>query len=431
MKKNFFVIILLIISFSSYEQSWQDTTAMIEKIFSRYNGFNAGCQLAISRNGQIIFSKAWGMADLEHNVALTTQSIIEAGSVSKQFTAACILLLQQQGKLSLNDDVRKYIPELPDYGTPILLKNMLHHTSGFKDWESIAALSGFPQGAKTYDNNDVLRIMMRQKSLNNKPGDEFLYSNSNYNLLAIIIKRVSGMELDEFSRKYIFEPAGMTHTSWRNNFKNIVANRAIAYAYNGNSYYTDMPNANVYGNGGLLTTAEDLLAWNNYYLNDKLGNPSLLQQQLATDTLNNGYIINYAAGLVVTYVLGQKMIGHNGSTAGYRSNLFYFPDKHLSIAWLSNTSRFDGDIMNMMNLLERIFITDNVVKPQPKNVETKAQPKDTSSLSVSPEQLNKYTGWFKNERSGQPLNLFIKDGKLTSSVGGVLTAMQRKYFCVE
>ena len=134
----------------------------------------------------MIFSRSWGMADLEHGVTLTNESVIEAGSVSKQFTAAAILLLEQQGKLSLNDDVRKYVPELPDYGTPITLRHMMQHTSGLKDWGSIAGIAGWPRSTKTYNNDDALYIISRQKTLNHKPGDEFLYSNSNYNLFAII-----------------------------------------------------------------------------------------------------------------------------------------------------------------------------------------------------------------------------------------------------
>src|SRR5262249_49381138 len=155
---------------------WQDTAAMIEKIFERYKPANPGCQLAISRNGQVIFSKAWGMADMEHSVPLTTESILEAGSVSKQFTAAAILLLEQRAKLSLNDDVRKYIPELPDYGTPITLRHMMQHTSGLKDWGSVMSIAGWPRSTKTYNNDDALYVASKQHTLNNKPGDEYIYS---------------------------------------------------------------------------------------------------------------------------------------------------------------------------------------------------------------------------------------------------------------
>ncbi len=166
--------ISLFIFQTSFGQTWQDTLALIGKSFSKYQTENPGCQLAISRNGQVIFSKAWGMADIERNVSLSTNSILEAGSVSKQFTAASILLLEQQGKLSLDADVRKYIPELPNYGTPIRLRQMLHHTSGLREWEDLVKLTGWPRTKKFYTNADVLEILAGQKHLNNKPGEVFL-----------------------------------------------------------------------------------------------------------------------------------------------------------------------------------------------------------------------------------------------------------------
>jgi CubicO group peptidase (beta-lactamase class C family) len=200
-------------------QSWEDTVVRIEKLFVRYKPNIPGAQLTISRNGKILYSKAWGMADLEHNVALTTNSPTEAGSVSKQFTAAAILILEEQGKLKLDDDVRKYLPEIPNYGSTITLRNMMQHTSGIKDWGSVANIAGWPRSTKTYDNDDALQIITKQTTLNHQPNDEFIYSNSNYNLFAIIVERVSGMSLYDFSKKYIFEPAGMIHTEWRQTLK--------------------------------------------------------------------------------------------------------------------------------------------------------------------------------------------------------------------
>ena len=263
MKRSYFLSLFLGIFLTGEAQSWQDTVTRIESYFARYKPGGPGAQLAISRNGQIIFSKAWGMADLEHNVPLTTQSITEAGSVSKQFTAGAILLLEQQGKLSLDDDVRKYVPEVPDYGHKISIRQMIQHKSGLKDWGAIASIAGWPRTTKTYNNEDALYIISNQKTLNHRPGDEYIYSNSNYQLLAIIVQRVSGLSLAEYTRKYIFEPAGMKNTQWRDNYKRIVPNRAIAYSRSASGYQTNMPNEYVYGNGGLLTTAEDLLIWTN------------------------------------------------------------------------------------------------------------------------------------------------------------------------
>lgn len=361
--KKLFLIAFVLTSISSFAQSWADTVQKIEKLFEQYKDV-PGAQLAISRNGQLIFSKAWGLADLEHDTPLTTRSLTEAGSISKQFTAACILLLEQQGKLSLEDDVRKYIPELPDYGTPIRLRHMMQHTSGLRDWGAVVSLTGWPRSSKAYSNEDALHVISRQKALNNVPGAEYIYSNSNYNLFAIIIQRVSGLSLADFSRKYIFDPAGMKQSQWRDDYRRVVKNRAIAYSPSKNGYYTAMPNENVYGNGGLLTTAEELLQWNQYYLTGRLGSPSLLQKQLHSDLLNSGRKNNYGAGLVLENTNGWTDITHNGATAGYRADLHHFPELGLSIAWLSNNSRSMAVVDEVINL----FV------PQKTGTETKATP---------------------------------------------------------
>ncbi|MBC7889308.1 MAG: beta-lactamase family protein [Ferruginibacter sp.] len=388
--------------------SWTDTAARIENIFSRYKPNNPGIQVAVSRNGLLLFSKAWGMADLEHAVPLTTSSVTEAGSVSKQFTAAAILLLEQEGKLSLDDGVRKYIPELPEYERPVSIRQMMQHTSGLKDWGSIAAIGGWPRSTKTYSNEDALYIISRQKTLNNQPGDEFIYSNSNYNLFAIIVKRVSGMSLYDFCRKKIFDSAGMKHTEWRANFRKIVPNRAIAYSKGGEGYLTNMPNEYVYGNGGLLTTTEDLVKWNDYYAGGKLGNPSLLQKQITSGKLTNGIQHNYAAGLFIEKYRGLDLWTHNGATAGYRSNLDYFPSLGLSIAWLSNTSEFDGNPFNLSIALREIFV------PKPP---TETAIKQPPAITLDAEKLKTLTGWYRNSRDGSGINLFIKDALLNSNTG--------------
>lgn len=399
MKKYFLIIYLSTLSIALCAQTWQDTIVKIEKIFSRYKTENPGCQLSISRNGKIIFSQAWGMADLERNVPLTTNSIIEAASVSKQFTAAAILLLEQQRKLSLNDDVRKYIPEIPDYGTIIRIKNLIHHTSGLRDWGDIAEMTGWPRTTKSYSNADALYIICQQNKLNNLPGDEVIYSNSNYNLLAIIIERASGMSLADYTAKYIFEPAEMKNSQWRDNYKRIVANRALAYIKTEKGYETEMPNENIYGNTGLLTTSEDLIKWNEFYLNGRFGTSSLLANQLAPDSLNNGEINHYAAGLYVQEKNGLQCIYHNGSTAGYRCYLANYPQLKLSIAFLSNTSQFGSSAA--VKELENYLINYKQY-PILKN----------ESKQLTTGEYNNFTGWYKNEKTGHGICILIKNEEL-------------------
>ncbi|MBK8520074.1 MAG: serine hydrolase domain-containing protein [Ferruginibacter sp.] len=419
MKHFYFIIVLLSVCKIGKAQSWQDTVLSIDKLFARYKPANPGAQLAISRNGKIIFSKAWGMADLEHNAPLTTESISEAGSVSKQFTAAAILLLEQQGKLTLDDDVKKYVPELPDYGYTITLRQMIQHKSGLRDWGYIADIAGWPRTTRTYNNDDALYIICNQKTLNYKPGDEYLYSNSNYQLLTIIVQRVSGLSLAEYTRKYIFEPAGMKHTQWRDNYKRVVPNRAMAYSRYRNAYETEMPNEFVYGNGGLLTTAEDLLIWSDYFMKGKFGTPSLLEQQSSTSTLNNGVMHRYSAGLFNGKHRGWKYFSHDGATAGYRANFEAYPELGLSFVWLSNTSEFDSDTINVAESVSDIFIPVKESEP-----EMKALP----PYDVSKEKLNSYTGWYRNTKTGGGLKLYMQQEKLYGTEGGQLKPVAENVF---
>jgi CubicO group peptidase (beta-lactamase class C family) len=419
MRKYRCLVIVLMIAVPCVAQSWQDTVALIEKSMSRYQPQNPGCQLSISRNGEIIFSKAWGMAELEHAIPLTSNNVTEAGSVSKQFTAAAILLLEQQGKLSLNDEVRKYVPELPDYGTPIKLEQLMHHTSGLRDWGAIAALTGWPRSTKAYSNQDALEIIAQQKELNNIPGAEYIYSNSGYNLFAIIVERVSGLSLAEFTKKNIFIPAGMMHTQWRDNHNRVVPGRAIAYALTGNGYETDMPNEDVYGNGGLLTTTEDLLKWNQYYQAGKFGNPSLLPKQLAAVSFNNGLMNNYGAGLFLNKTAGIDYIGHSGSTASYRANLDYIPSSKLAIAFLSNTSQFDTSGINIPATIRNIFI-NNSTSP--------AAPVKGAAVMVTPGILKQFTGWYRNNRNGSGIQVTLKDSSLVMDKNAVLTTVEKNIF---
>lgn len=399
MRQTLFILFTIVI-LPSFAQTRQDTTLQIENLFSRYLPSNPGCQLAVSRNGLVIFSKAWGTADLEHNVPLTSTSIIEAGSVSKQFTAAAILLLEQQGRLSLDDDVRKYIPELPDYGTVIRLRHLVHNTSGIKDWQAVADLTGWGTGTKIYNNDDALEIIARQKTLNNIPGAEFVYSNSNYILQSIVVKRTSGMSITDFTQKYIFLPAGMTHSQWRDNFKRIVPNRTIAYKKTGDAYEADMPFENTYGDGGLLTTTEDLLKWNAFYLSGKFGNPSLMEKQISTDTFNNGLTNYYGAGLFIQTHRGLKVIRHTGGTGSYRCYLGHYPQLNLSIAWLSNTSQFDD--ADVVDEVVKIFIKS----PMP------AVPEKINTISVSPDKLKIYEGWYRNNRTAYGTQIILKNNQL-------------------
>jgi len=399
MKRLLLFFLLIAMYRSASAQTWQDTVNIITHLFDRYKPENPGCQLAVSRNGKIVFSKAWGLADLERNVPYTTETVTEAGSITKQFTAASILLLQQQGKLSLDDDVRKYIPELPGYGHTIRLGNLLHHTSGIREWSELEAITGWPRTTKAYTNQDVLQMLCRQQQLNNIPGTEYIYSNSNYLLLTLIVERVSGMSLPDFTKQYIFIPAGMTHTGWRDDFKKVVPNRGIAYLKRDGAYRINMPNENVYGPGGLLTTAEDLLKWTNFFLANKLGSPGLLAKQLAVEPLPGGAEAHYAAGLVNGKFKGYDIISHTGQTAGYVGVVESLPALKLSVAWLSNVTEFSDSLFVGITAIDNLFIKNPTPEPPAKT---------PNAIKLSPEKIKNYAGWYRSTKSNRGANILLQ-----------------------
>lgn len=336
---------------------------MVDEIFAKWSSATPGCAVGIGVGRRPVLLKAYGMADLEHDIRNTADTIFEGGSLSKQFTALAIQLLAGEGKLSLDDPVRKYIPELPDYGMPLTIRHMLTHTSGLRDWGSVAGIAGAPRTTREYTHAHVLDIVSRQKSLNFTPGDKYSYSNTGYNLAAIIVSRVSGIPFAEFSKQRIFGPLGMTHTSWRDDHTRIVRNRAIAYSEERGEFHIEMPFENVHGNGGILTTVGDLLIWNDNFVTPKVGNAKLIAEMSTLGRFNDGTMQNYALGLMVGELRGVTNISHSGSTAGYRAHLNRFPEAGLSVAVLCNVS--SGDATRSANRVSEVFLADRMKPATP------------------------------------------------------------------
>ncbi|HVF40387.1 MAG TPA: serine hydrolase domain-containing protein, partial [Gemmatimonadaceae bacterium] len=316
--------------------------ARLDSTFAPYTGADVpGCTVGISRRDTIVLQRAWGSANLEHSVANTAATVFEGGSISKQFTAAAVLRLAQQKKLSLDDDIRKYIPELPVYDAPITIRHLIHHTSGLRDWGTVMTIAGWPRGTKTYTQAHVLDIIARQRGLNYPVGTEYLYSNSNYNLLAMIAERVSGKSLAEFTRAELFEPLGMSRSGWRDDYTRIVPGRAQAYAGSDKQWRLQMPFENVYGNSSLLTTVEDLLKWVANLSHKRVGGDEFVSMQLTRGKLRNGRTLRYASGLTITDFRGEREIYHDGATAGYRTFLASYPDAGFAVALLCNAGNVD------------------------------------------------------------------------------------------
>jgi CubicO group peptidase (beta-lactamase class C family) len=310
--------------------------AQVDRIFGQWGAQTPGCAVGVAEAGKPVLMRAYGMADLEHGIKNSTDTVFEAGSVSKQFTAAAVALLARDGKLSLDDQVRQYIPELPDYGVPLTIRHMLNHTSGLRDWGEVADIGGAPRGSRVYTNAHVLDIVGRQSALNFAPGTRWSYSNTGYSLAAIIVERVSGKPFSTFTRERLFEPLGMANTSWRDDYSRILKNRAIAYDQRADGYHTDMPFENVVGNGGLLTTIGDLLKWNQNIDHPRVGDAAFWAVAQTPGKLADGSAHNYGLGLGVSSFEGLRQVGHGGATAGYRSTLGRYPHTGWSIAVLCN-----------------------------------------------------------------------------------------------
>ena len=395
-----------------------DARGSVDKIFTRLNRTDSpGCTVGAAIDGATVLNAGYGMADLEHSLAIVPETIFEAGSVSKQFTAAAVLLLAGQGKLSLDDPVRKYIPEVPDYGTPITIRHMINHTSGLRDWGSVAAIGGWPRTTRAYTNTHVLEIVSRQRALNYTPGAEYSYSNTGFNLSAILVSRVSGKPFAEFTREAIFTPLGMSSTQWRDDFQRIVRNRAIAYTQNGGSIRMEMPFENAHGNGGLLTTAGDLLRWNQNFSQFKVGGRSMIDAEHQQGRLNDGRTIAYAAGLMVLTWKGLHEVSHSGATAGYRAWLGRYPEQGLSVAVLCNVST--ANATELGHQVAEVYL--NGVIPH------HAQEKPAM---IAASALNAKAGLYRSVRDHETLSVGVKDGQLQLDRRGVLKPVSANVFTV-
>lgn len=324
---------------SAQTQAPRDLIPLVNHVFARWDSTTApGCAVGIDRAGQPRFTRAFGEADLEYDIPNRPETIFEAGSISKQFTAAATVLLALDGKLKLEDDVRKYVPELPTYERPITIRHLLNHTSGLRDWGNIEDLAGWPRGSRAYTHDHVLDILQHQRALNYPPGDKYSYTNSGFNLLAIIVSRVSGMPFATFSRERLFKPLGLTSTQWRDDFRRVVKGRAQAYSQENGQWELEMPFEDVHGNGGLLTTVSDLLTWTAMLEHPTPQWKAMVDSMHVRGRLTNGDTIDYALGLFISDYRGVHRVEHSGSTAGYRAELLRFPGKGLAIAVLCNAA---------------------------------------------------------------------------------------------
>ena len=342
-----FIVLFLSIATATATLGVDDRTLEVNQLFAMFDKPGSpGCSVGVIRAGEFVYKRSFGYASLELGVPLTPSSVFYMGSVSKQFTAASIVLAAEQGHLSLDDDVRKYLPELPDYGHRITLRQMLHQTSGFRDFLDLVFISG-RNAADLASPAEILKLIARQKGLNNVPGDEWVYSNSNYFLLGEVIRRATGKSLADFAAENIFKPLGMTHTLFYEDNTLVVPNRVAAYdpGQEGNFLVDWSTSYDIVGGGGLMSSVDDLLFWDrNFYVN-KLGKGTLPIELQSHGTLNNGNQIDYALGLSLGDYRGLPIVEHSGELFGYHSAFLRFPQQRFSVIVLCNLATAEPEAL--------------------------------------------------------------------------------------
>jgi CubicO group peptidase (beta-lactamase class C family) len=392
-------------------QETPTTTQRIDKVFEQWDRpATPGCAVGVAQQGRVVYTQGYGMANLEYGVRIRPDTIFESGSVAKQFTAAAIGLLALDGKLSIDDPVRKYVPELPDFGTPILIRHFLTHTSGIRSQWPMLSMVGRRPGLAVHTVSEILELVSFQKEVNFQPGEEFLYNNTAFTLLGVIVQRVSGKPLAEFSQERLFKPLGMNRTQWRDDFTKIVARRATAYRMLADgAFRTNMPFTNVIGNGGLLTTVGDLLTWNENFDNPRVGGRALADQLQTRGRLNDGFEIEYGQGLYVQDYRGVREVSHGGTTAGYQTFLARFPEDRLSVAVLCNTSGTNpGDYAHQV---ADVFLGDKL-RPVP----------TLKAIDVPVDVLVRALGLYRERSTDALLRLtWDKERKVVRSAGQTLT----------
>jgi CubicO group peptidase (beta-lactamase class C family) len=355
--------------------------------------------LAVIHDGKIIYQRGYGMANLEHDVPLTPNSVFYIASTSKQFTAASVAMLARQGKISLDDEARKYIAELPDYGARLTIRHLVHHTSGLRDYGSVMALGGREDLGMTVD--DAVTWIVRQKELNAPPGEEYSYTNSGYILMAAIVKKQTGRSLREFADEHIFRPLGMRHTGYRDDNTKVIKHRAVGHAAGAGGFRVNDPLTQAMGPGNLWTTVGDLQLWDQNFYDNKLG-AGLVDELLKPGTLNSGQTLDYAFGLVVDRYKGLNRVHHGGAFAGFRTQLMRFPDQKFSVICLSNLANVDPDTLAQQ--VANLYLAGQF-PPESASAEPTVVMPEAAALEAA-------AGTYRNPRDGSLFKFVARDGSL-------------------
>lgn len=399
--KVLFLLISCLITLQLKSQYSETQFQKIDSLFIEWNKPNhPGGAIGIMQDGKTVYSKAFGLASLEYLIPNSPKTIFNIGSVSKQFTAMGIVLLHQQGKLSVDDDIRKHLAELPDFGDTIRIYHLLHHTSGLRSLHAMLELAGW-RSDDSRTNEDLNRFIKNQRDLNFKPGDEYLYCNTGYMLMVNIIEKITGEKFKDWMQKSVFEKLGMTHTYVEDKYNRVVLNNATSYR---NEFDRAVEYWGYVGSGNVHSTTDDLLKWlSNFY--DPQPNWETPFKMLQTlHNFNNGDINTYAFGINLDESRGIKRIQHGGSIGGFRAYICTYPEQKLNIVALTNfSSSSGGKVGQISNILLKNVITES------EENEPFIMPE---TVKLPNEQLRKFEAWYWNDNGNSARKIYLKDDTL-------------------
>jgi CubicO group peptidase (beta-lactamase class C family) len=403
-----------------------ETQARIDAVFEAMDSTHKpGCALSVMEEGRPVYLKGYGMANLEYDVPIAPSSVFHVASVSKQFTAFAVSLLAAEGKVSWEDDIREYVPEVPDFGETITLRHLVNHTSGIRDQWSLLSMAGWRFEADVITQDDVLEITSRQQALNFPVGDQYLYSNTGFTLLAVVVERVSGQTLKEFTQERMFGPLGMTGTHFHDDHNTIVPDRAYAYAPLGREegYRISIPDFDVVGATSLHTTVEDMARWDRNFYTAGVGGQDVLEGMHERGILRSGDTIGYALGLSHGRYRGLPTVGHGGADAGYRSDFLRFPEQEVSVAVLCNfPSSNPGNLSRRVAdvVMEEAF-PEPLPDPEAPGEEARADEATDEAADEEPApdpvplsetELEELAGYYTQEANDRPMMFRERGGHL-------------------
>jgi len=406
-----------------------DQAAAIDAVFQDLDRPDSpGASVAVIQGGTLIYSAGFGSAQLEYQAPVSTSTIFHVASVSKQFTAMGVLLLEAEGRLSLDDDIRLHMPEVPDMGATVTVRHLLHHISGVRDQWELLAMAGWRLD-DVITKEHIRRMLSYQQELNFEPGAEYLYSNMGFSLLADLVERVSGKPFREYLQEQVFEPLGMTATHVHDDHEMVVPGRSYSYRQTEDGYTNAVLSYANHGATSLFTTAEDLVLWLDNFRHQRIGGAPVLERMATRGVLNDGETIGYALGVSVGQYRGAATVGHGGADAGFRSNVMWFPEHQMGIAVLSNLASANP-ALRARQIAD--VVLDDVLEPVPDpESQPEPEPAPDPAIEVSPDVLASYTGRF-NSAPGV-LTFEIRQGELwvTSPEEGRLIAHSQTRFTLD